>query len=283
MPGLGHYLHLDTDSIGTFDTFLQAYNAFEWKYAPLHEFKYPCAAAVLYLACVIAYKLSTKKDAGGSKKTPVTRDLKGVQMVHNIILSGGSLIMLLGAIFEACRRSKAHSGFSWLLCEDPMMTASGPLYFWSYIYYLSKYYELLDTVITLIRGRPPPHFVLHVYHHACVLFMTWAWLEYLTSLQFLGLMFNTSVHVVMYYYYLVRLVWGPPWWKSFVTLFQIVQFMTSVGLFALTAKKIWVDGDRCAGVTSLGWTMAFNLTMLYEFVQVYLSNSRKKVQKDHTA
>ena len=37
------------------------------------------------------------------------------------------------------------------------------------MYYLSKYYELLDTVLQLLKGRPPPHFFLHVYHHATVL------------------------------------------------------------------------------------------------------------------
>ena len=31
--------------------------------------------------------------------------------------------------------------------------------------------------------------------------MAWFWLEYAQSLQFIGLLFNTSVHVVMYYYY----------------------------------------------------------------------------------
>ena len=30
----------------------------------------------------------------------------------------------------------------------------GPLYFWSYVYYLSKYYELLDTVILALKVRP---------------------------------------------------------------------------------------------------------------------------------
>jgi hypothetical protein len=39
------------------------------------------------------------------------------------------------------------------------------------VYYLSKYYELLDTVLQLLKGRPPPHFFLHVYHHATVLVM----------------------------------------------------------------------------------------------------------------
>ena len=39
------------------------------------------------------------------------------------------------------------------------------------MYYLSKYYELLDTVLQLLKGRPPPHFFLHTYHHATVLVM----------------------------------------------------------------------------------------------------------------
>ena len=29
----------------------------------------------------------------------------------------------------------------------------GPVYFWSYMYYLSKFYELLDTVILVVKVR----------------------------------------------------------------------------------------------------------------------------------
>mmetsp|Transcript_23992 Transcript_23992/g.31367 ORF Transcript_23992/g.31367 Transcript_23992/m.31367 type:complete len:260 (+) Transcript_23992:96-875(+) len=251
------------------------YTGFEWRNAPLHHPKYPIATAIIYVVCAVVYKLRSKP--GSSKEKP-TRDLRNVQIFHNLVLSGGSLLMLLGAIFDIWRRAGAH-GYSFLLCEDPLMTSSGPLYFWSYLYYLSKYYELLDTVITLVRGRPPPHFVLHVYHHACVLIMTWSWMEYSTTLQFLGMMFNTSVHVVMYYYYYVRLVRGPPKWKSFVTIFQIVQFMTSVGLFCVTGYKIMLEGQQCQGVSSLLWTMVFNVTLLYEFVMVYISNNKKKSKK----
>lgn len=99
----------------------------------------------------------------------------------------------------------------------------GGLWFWSYVYYLSKYYELLDTVLQLLKGRPPPHFGLHAYHHAVVLLMAWAWLEYVQTLQYIGLLFNTSVHVVMYYYYFRRVLKLPVPWKRFVTVFQIVQ------------------------------------------------------------
>ena len=93
--------------------------------------------------------------------------------------------------------------------EAEKTDAIGPLFFWSYIYYLSKYYELLDTLLQMARGRPPPHFVLHVYHHACVLMMAWAWCEYQQTLQFGGLIFNTAVHVVMYLYFFLRVVSAP--------------------------------------------------------------------------
>ena len=59
----------------------------------------------------------------------------------------------------------------WARSEAEKTDAIGPLFFWSYIYYLSKYYELLDTVLQLLKGRPPPHFFLHTYHHATVLVM----------------------------------------------------------------------------------------------------------------
>ncbi len=44
--------------------------------------------------------------------------------------------------------------------------------------------------------RIPPSFGLHVFHHAIVLFMVFFWLETQQSLQFIGLLFNTFVHVV---------------------------------------------------------------------------------------
>ena len=189
-------------------------------------------------------------------------------------------------------RSAREGSFHWFFCESSSTKAVGPLFFWSYVYYLSKYYELLDTVLQMMRGRPPPHFALHVYHHGCVLMMAWAWsvffasfarrsprstggrarslahyvlfrrarpclrrlshrCEYQQTLQFGGLIFNTAVHVVMYLYFFLRVVSGPPWWKPLVTKFQIVQFMTSVLCFCYTAYLIFGLKEPCHGQGAL--------------------------------
>ena len=75
--------------------------------------------------------------------------------------------------------------------------------------------------------------------------------EYQQTLQFGGLIFNTAVHVVMYLYFFLRVVHKPPWWKPFVTKFQIVQFMTSVLCFCYTANLIFVRKEPCHGQGAL--------------------------------
>merc|ERR1712151_706239 len=111
--------------------------------------------------------------------------MTAAQAAHNLILCVGSLVMAVGTLVEVVQRSSVEEpSVRWLFCESTTTQPSGPLWFWSYIYYLSKYYELLDTVLQLLaKGRPPPHFFLHVYHHAVVLLMAWNWLAYVQTLQ----------------------------------------------------------------------------------------------------
>jgi hypothetical protein len=60
-----------------------------------------------------------------------------VTVVHNLLLSVGSLLMFLGTLLELLRRWSSSGSFDWFFCED-VRQSLGPLYFWSYVYYLSK-------------------------------------------------------------------------------------------------------------------------------------------------
>lgn len=168
--------------------------------------------------------------------------------------------------------------------------AAGPVYFWSYVFYLSKYVELLDTLFVVLRGSAVPHFGLQVYHHALVLPMMWLWLESSMSLQHIGLLFNTGVHVVMYLYYaLVTLKVDKRklWWKRYITRLQIVQFVTSFCCmlpslyfaFGFNVDSLAAGTERqrlhCRGyhagegeVYALWLNALLNLTMLKAFVGV---------------
>lgn len=48
--------------------------------------------------------------------------------------------------------------------QKPPQLHKGRLIFFYYVNYLTKYYELLDTALLVLRGRPVA--VFHMYHHA---------------------------------------------------------------------------------------------------------------------
>jgi hypothetical protein len=270
-------------------------SAFDWDDAPpLSSLRAVATASIGYVAMVVLSTLlssrlfPTDKMEQADAKTALQwkpwfgSDLKNSQLVHNIILVGSSAIMLGGVVIESIYRLSLPSEALWppfLLCEamEGDLVGKGALYYWSYIYYLSKYYELLDTVLQLARGKPPPHFVLHVYHHAAVLFMAWAWCEYKQSLHFIGLAFNTAVHVVMYSYFLQRTITRTvPRWKSFVTLFQVIQFGFSFACVLVTLYIFFVQRHPCSGMTALALNSLFNLTLFHSFVGVLLRGTKKK-------
>eukprot|EP00455_Lapot_gusevi_P056935 TRINITY_DN9562_c0_g1_i1.p1 TRINITY_DN9562_c0_g1~~TRINITY_DN9562_c0_g1_i1.p1 ORF type:complete len:280 (-),score=78.12 TRINITY_DN9562_c0_g1_i1:83-922(-) len=195
-------------------------------------------------------------------------------VAHNGFLSLFSLVMCVGAAFEVYQRFQ-QEGIDWFICEDPNTKAQGALYFWSYIYYLSKFYELLDTVFIAVKGSELTFF--QMYHHSVVVVMCYLWLEYAQSLQFGGLIFNTAVHVVMYYYFALRThIKKDVWWKAYVTYFQIVQFMTSAVLFVLVMIELHSKKRACAGENALYFNFVFNMSLLYQFFGLLGGKKSKK-------
>eukprot|EP00884_Botryococcus_braunii_P010516 jgi/Botrbrau1/19466/Bobra.0338s0086.1 len=135
-----------------------------------------------------------------------------ITALHNLILCGWSLLLFIGTLSESIKESFSIGGGTWLFCLPKGTAVQGALYYWSYMYYLSKYYEFVDTILLVLKGKPLT--VLHVFHHSVVVVMAWLWLDQAQSLQQLALMFNTGVHVIMYYYYFLCAIGRPPRWKK---------------------------------------------------------------------
>jgi hypothetical protein len=77
--------------------------------------------------------------------------------------------MFIGAAVELVRRVLEEQSITFEFCESFTSAhtkngARGPFYFWSYVYYLSKYYELLDTVFLAAKGKLQGWGGLNVYH-----------------------------------------------------------------------------------------------------------------------
>lgn len=217
------------------------------------------ASVAIYLLCVwVLMVFMQKREA---------LELRWVTAGHNFLLSAGSFVMLVGTAVELHRRYMRSGSLEWFFCESPSTAPEGPLFFWSYVYYLSKYYELFDTALVLVQKSKVPHFKLQVYHHAAVIPMAWLWCEHQQSLHWGGLLFNTLVHVVMYQYYTFKVLRWPTPWKKWITKLQILQFATSFVLLAVTARYL-LRGEPCAGQAALLYNCVFNATLLLQFVGV---------------
>lgn len=249
--------------------------SFVWADAALNDMSFPLSVAVGYAAICVLHRLYQGADP---KPSFLWRYIEWFLSYHNLFLAVISLIMFVGCGFAVAQKVST-KGLDWMFCEDTAVPDSGALEFWSYMYYLSKYYELLDTFIQLIRGRYPPHYLLHAYHHSGVLMMCWAWLQYRPSLRHIGLLFNVFVHIPMYYYFYLKSKNIDPWWKRYVTKLQIVQFMFSLVVFVWTVYLVFGQGRECNSMSYLYIQLFFNVTLLMGFFGVLSSGSGGKDSK----
>jgi len=162
-------------------------------------------------------------------------DLTKVVFIHNILLSGASAILFYLTSKELLRLIDESSLFeTW--CDPAGKKTRGRLYFLYYINYLFKWWELFDTVLLALRGKPTPF--LHVYHHASILMLVWSQMRAQTCQQWVPSTINLGVHVIMYFYFALHSIGIRVWWKEWVTIIQLVQFMVAIlsGIIGLTMR-----------------------------------------------
>ncbi|EFR04234.1 hypothetical protein MGYG_07241 [Nannizzia gypsea CBS 118893] len=108
---------------------------------------------------------------------------------------------------------------------------SGLGYF-GFLFYLSKFYEVLDTAIILVKGKRSS--TLQTYHHAGAMMCMWAGIRYMASPIWIFALFNSLIHAMMYTYYTLTAlrVKVPTRIKRSLTTMQIAQFVVGTLLAA---------------------------------------------------
>lgn len=272
-------------------------STFKWAGAPFAAGELPVMVGGSYLAVIFALQYVVKASGGPPRKgsawyTAVCR----AQAWHNYILCLWSLLMVLGCLVAGYERLHTESSWEWLFCDSENVPVQGALYFVAYVYYVSKFYELFDTVLQVLKSGYVNSPWLHLYHHSVVGVMAWLWLEYRQSLMFIGLAFNTFVHVPMYYYYAQTSLRAAlafnndgtpvkgglpprPTWGSHITLLQIVQFTTSVVCLLVTMVAFVREGHKCSGLQALAFNTIFNVTLLGQFITLFNRKTKDKGTK----
>lgn len=195
---------------------------FDWKTAPLSGVQYPVIAIICYLSLIFSLQKYMRH------RPPVK--LRKLAFVHNVFLCALSAAMGLGVIVEVLRVSfrprfypSATGGFREALCDLSGNSMNGRMGWWMYVFYVSKFYELVDTIIMILKKRPLNF--LHVYHHSIVIPLFYVYMSTSMVLQWIVVVANSLVHVAMYYYYALSTVGQTVWWKKYITQAQIIQFI----------------------------------------------------------
>ncbi|XP_039531810.1 elongation of very long chain fatty acids protein 7a [Pimephales promelas] len=114
---------------------------------------------------------------------------------------------------------------------DPSQSPQAMRMAWTcWLYYFSKFIEMLDTIFFVLRKKQNQVSFLHVFHHSIMPFTWWFGVRFSPGgLGTFHAPLNCVVHVIMYTYYGLSAL-GPAfqkflWWKKHLTSIQLIQFV----------------------------------------------------------
>jgi len=253
----------------------------ELTFLTLQEWNWPLTSAgsiaialTLYLATIFSLK--------EFMKTREKFELKAIVPLHNFFLSALSLVMLLGVAYHVFRIVLTSDHIiNDLFCDTDRRMANGNQTYWFYIFYLSKFYELLDTPIIILKKRPL--IFLHVYHHIITIVLVYVMMVGEVAARWLPTVANASVHVPMYYYYGIASLGMTAWWKKYLTKMQIGQFIVDIS-GNLSYLYFYIKGDTCSsGLTNFFFGQGIILSFLILFISFFKKTYTSKNDESGTS
>lgn len=185
--------------------------------------------------------------------------LRFLILVHNAALavySGWTWARMFPLVVDFFLQGWSAAGFQGVklaLCSMP--TNFPQLGVYAYIFYLSKYYEVVDSVVLLLKGKRVSN--LQSYHHAGAIICMWVAYRYQSQPVWVFCVFNSFVHTCMYtYYFCAAMRWPfPRAVKRNLTTMQIAQiasgtFLTNLYLLISLNPAAVVSGCKANQVSS---------------------------------
>ncbi|GLU19925.1 hypothetical protein SLE2022_361460 [Rubroshorea leprosula] len=198
-----------------------------------------------------------------------------IPAVHSLLMSLTSAVIFAGILLSSAaeiretrwfwRRSK--TPFQWLLCFPLGTRPSGRVFFWSYIFYLSRFLHMFRTFFAILRSRKLTFF--HLFNNSILTFMSFMWLEFSQSFQVLAILFTTLVYSVVYGYRFWTAIGLPRACFPFVLNCQVVllgcNLVCHVGVLLLHFLK-----GGCNGIGAWLCNSVLNGVILLLFLKFYV-------------
>ncbi|EKX33396.1 hypothetical protein GUITHDRAFT_98336 [Guillardia theta CCMP2712] len=163
---------------------------------------------------------------------------------------------------------------------NPFKTENPPIAPVLWLFYISKVLDFMDTFFIVLGKKWEQLSFLHVYHHLTIFMIYWMNVNVgYDGDIYLTIVLNGFIHTVMYTYYFVSMHTKDIWWKKYLTMMQMIQFITMNG------QAIWLLQSNCQTfprkVTQLYLVYIMSLFALFLnfFIRSYVSPKSKKAKK----
>ncbi|XP_054159945.1 elongation of very long chain fatty acids protein 4-like [Oppia nitens] len=237
----------------------------------------------LMLTIMTSYYLFVHKIGPSFMKSREPFELRSTLLIYNSAMVAANAYFFIQAL-QWIKYGSALFDFRFPTKDDHSVAIQQQI--WSfYLYYCTKFVDLLDTVFFVLRKKYSQITTLHVYHHTAVPVLGWMtfWYRFNVPSITLFALLNSLVHMVMYSYYALSAL-GPRiqpflWWKRYITQLQLLQFC-AFGAYG-TLVKLLHQGTY----PSFAFWTAYSQSILffYMFIKFYFKSycSRKSAKLDN--
>ena len=234
------------------------------------------SSPVLTHAIVGMYLLFVYKIGPSLMANRPAYDLRHLIMVYN-----AGLVYLSWYTFWNVGWSGWWTYYDWKCQLVDTTTRGDPMARLTWLFFVSKLVELLDTVFFVLRKKTRQITPLHMIHHTGMPLCMWWAAKFAPGGHgsIIGLI-NSFVHVVMYSYYFLA-AFGPAiepylWWKKYITQLQLIQFAFIFGHTTQAMMRSDCDYPR-----PFMWLLEVPSVMfIFMFGQFYIRTYRRDARKE---
>jgi len=205
--------------------------------------------------------------------------MKWLSVVHNFNMFVISVVCFVGVLYGVfLAYNTAPDGLEVLFCDrKDHQRDIGVLRFWMYIFWLSKIYEFLDTVIIVLRKSPL--IFLHVYHHWITNILAFFTMNYNLPTAWTACVWNAFVHIPMYLYYLLSVLgFRDLWFKRYITQIQITQFVSVIAMHLYSFYLNFGLQLQCSSF-DVWWKNAFGMAVIVSYLALFVNFYLKQYSK----
>lgn len=242
------------------------------------DWRLPITIAIIYTLSIITLNPKTTKvsrvvaKTKGVKTNQISQSsnplMTAFVFVHNLTLCFYSLVTFVGMGSAVLYNFWSHDTVKEAYCDKDGSLWNNALGYWGYLFYLSKYYEIIDTIIILLKGRRSS--LLQTYHHAGAIITMWSGINYGATAIWIFVVFNSFIHTVMYAYYAATSIGLHPPGKQYLTSMQITQFLVGT---TLAISYLFVDG--CHSTPGAKLATWINVSYLFPLTYLFVDFAKK--------